>query len=299
MGLKNYLYRLIYSPRINFILRNVCFACKNFISAKLLIPPSGKIKIRDESFGEISIKTNQTSYLTYLLYYFGLKNFEYTTTFLSLIMKVKTFVDIGANIGYYSILAGKMNEKIKIYSFEPAKGPFHYLKENIKINSLSDVVKTERFAISNSEGEIEFNEITSLKYDFIKYNLSGEHSIDGNSKNVSYSKNKILTTTIDSYFKNKQVDLIKIDVEGSEINALKGGIGLIKKYKPLIICETLFKMKEQELESFVKNIDFLIYKFIGGQLKKSDTLIRTVDDGVRNCLFLHKSKLHLINEYII
>jgi len=47
---------------------------------------------------------------------------------------VKTFYDIGANIGYYSLLGATINEDLIVVGFEPATGPAYYFKENIKIN---------------------------------------------------------------------------------------------------------------------------------------------------------------------
>ncbi|WP_373517768.1 hypothetical protein, partial [Pricia sp.] len=86
------------------------------------------------------LRTNQTSYLTRELFWKKAENFEYTTIFIGLIAKVTTFFDVGANIGYYSILGCKINPSLTVYAFEPSIGVMIYMRENLKINNLLDKV---------------------------------------------------------------------------------------------------------------------------------------------------------------
>ena len=99
------------------------------------IHPSGTIKFKlDALTQEIKFKTNQTNYLTKILFWERKRGFEYTSIFIELIKDLDVFIDVGANIGYYSILGAKMNPNLKVFSFEPSIGPMIYLSENIKIN---------------------------------------------------------------------------------------------------------------------------------------------------------------------
>ena len=59
-------------------------------------------------------------------------DFEFTNILLDLTKNSKVFFDIGANIGYYTMIAKKANPELNIYSFEPSNGPFHFLKQNLE-----------------------------------------------------------------------------------------------------------------------------------------------------------------------
>ncbi len=104
---------------------------------KIKLPPSGVLKIKNSQGQSIKISTNQTNYLTHLIFWEGgYQSFEYTGIFIKLIRKVRTFYDIGANIGYYSLIGAMENKELKVVGFEPAAGPLFYFRENIRINSI-------------------------------------------------------------------------------------------------------------------------------------------------------------------
>ena len=137
--MKQLIYRTIYSRTGNRFFRNINKFLFPVLPDKIKIPPSGTIKIRDTDKRALKISTNQTNYLTQLIYWEGYQNFEYTDIFIELIKKVSVFYDIGANIGYYSLLAEWQNKDIKVVGFEPAGGPLFYFKENVAINQFEKI----------------------------------------------------------------------------------------------------------------------------------------------------------------
>ncbi|MCD4650610.1 MAG: FkbM family methyltransferase [Candidatus Cloacimonetes bacterium] len=297
--MKQAFYRIIYDRRINLFLRNVNKWLSPIIPNSIKLPPSGIIKINTE-FGILRLKTNQTNYITRLLFWNGYKNFEYTTIFESLIKKVSTFYDIGANIGYYSLLAAKLNPKIQVVSFEPARGPHFYLKENIKLNGFTNII-AEPLAIDGLEGEIEFFEIPNRKYSYLKYNLAGEGNVGSKTNVRDFTRHKVNAVTLDNYVKSHQgqsIDLVKMDTEGSEHIVLTNAGELLTKQKPIVICETLFNYNEMELEKIMNKLGYQFYNHISGKLHRVLTLQRSTDNGVRDCFFVHPEKFHLIEEYV-
>ena len=73
------------------------------------------------------------------------------------------------------------------------------------------------------------------------WNKSGEIYIEGENDVCRISENltdkKMLVTTIDEFFKNDNIDFIKMDIEGAELQALKGGINTIQRNRPILsIC---------------------------------------------------------------
>jgi len=297
----NLLYKIIYHPAINKAIRNLSLLFVNFLPSKFRISPSGKLKIViDKHHGSFVLKTNQTSYISRELFWDGSLDFEYTPIFIGLVKKVSVFFDIGANIGYYSILGSTVNSKLTTHAFEPAIGARTYLLENVKLNGLSDRIFVAPFALMDSPGEIDFYEIRNKKYPSI-YNLSGEHNIGTKTYKLS-NKIRVRATTLDNYFSDKDLqtlDLIKLDTEGAECFILKGATNTIQQQQPIIICELLFNKIEKELEAIMSSHDYAFYAHTNDGLKLVDTLVREKDDGVRNVFFVPKSKLAFIEEWII
>ena len=129
------------------------------------------------------------------------------------------FVDVGAHIGYYACLAAKViDNKGKVYAFEP--DPFNYslLIKNIKINNLKNIIPVNK-AMSNKKGYVKLHLMPE----------SGQHSIvHGQCSRYSID---VETTTLDEFFKANKIDkinLIKIDVEGAESYVIEGGTNILK-----------------------------------------------------------------------
>ncbi len=299
--MKQLFYQVIYSAGPNFILRNVNKVVSKILPGIVKLPPSGTISMNTGT-GTLKIKTNQTNYLTHLVFWEGYRNFEYTELFLDLIKNISTFYDIGANIGYYSLLASVENPRVQVYSFEPAIGPLYYLRENIQLNNLKNI-RVEPIALSHlRDGQIEFYEIHNKKYAYLQYNLAGEGNAGSQTTGRNFVINKVPTTTLDCFFADHaehKVDLIKMDTEGTEHLILENAGMVLDTMKPIIICETLFNTIESELETIMLKHGYQFYNHVPGGLQKTETIKRTVDNGVRNCFFVHPDRLSLIQKYIV
>lgn len=298
--MKQLFYKLIYNGAVNFLIRNFIKNCIPFFPGKYKLPVSGTLSISTAS-GSFKMKTNQTNYLTRCVFWDGYASFEYSPIFEKLVKKVKCFYDIGANIGFYSLLASVSNKNIKVKAFEPAAGPLHFLKENVALNNFNNI-KIESVALADKEGDIEFYEVKSKKYPYLSYNLAGEGNAGSKTSAEMFVKNTVKATTFNKYLAQNQndlVDLIKMDTEGTEHYILKSADVLLKNHKPIIICETLFKANEKELEEILKPFGYEFYNNVGAGLQKVNSITRDSDNGVRNCFFVHPSKTNLIAEFIV
>lgn len=298
--MKQLIYKTIYNSTINRVLRNINKAIYPILPGSIKIPPSGTLRLHNSDGKVLKIRTNQTNYVTHLLFWEGYQNFEYTDIFIRLIKKVKVFYDIGANIGYYSLIAAMENNKIKIVAFEPATGPLFFLKENVKMNHFRNIT-IEDLAISEKEGEIAFYEIKNDKYSYLKYNLAGEGNTGSKTYDRNYAPISVKTTTLDNYIlenKEKNIDLIKIDTEGTENLILSQADVILDKMKPIIICETLYNVIESELQTIFEKYGYEFYNHTDEGLKKVNSIKRKVDNGISNCFFVHPSKYDLINEFV-
>lgn len=294
------IYRIIYNRYINFFLRWINKCLVPILPSTVKIPPSGVIKLKSNT-RNIKLATNQTSYLTQRLFWYGIYSFEYSTIFSSLIKKTDTFFDVGSNIGYYTILACAENRNVLVYSFEPARGASAYLKKNVVLNNIENKVRIVDAALTDTSQTLTFHEVENDKYKFTQHVLSGESNASTKDLDRDFKTYQVPGITLDEYCKKNAVsgmDLIKIDTEGSEFRILKGGEKTISKYLPIIICEVLFDFNEDKIESIMNEFDYEFYLFKEGRLIKAETLMRAEDDGVRDCFFVHPDKYPMIEEYI-
>jgi len=137
-----------------------------------------------------------------------------------------TFVDIGANIGVYSVLASGVTGA-KSLSFEPIPSTFSRLKRNINYNNLQD--KTELFNLG--VGDKEEMLVFSDSLDAINHVIS-----DGN---YSGPVTNIPVNSLDNLMANQTPNLVKIDVEGFEANVINGATKTLERPElRVIIMET-------------------------------------------------------------
>lgn len=296
--MKQLFYSFIYSPFINRIIRNVN---RVFLKRFVSIPPSGKIRF-DSASGPFYIHTNQTNYITSVLYYHGWNNYEYAAIFATLIKKCKVFFDIGANTGFYTVLGCKLNPELRVVCFEPAIGSLYYLKKSCRSNGLTERVSIEPVALANQSGKIEFHDVVNRKYPQLEYNLAGESSTSEIYSTRPFKKYLVDSITLDEYITRntpERIDLIKIDTEGTEDTILSKSVETLKKYKPIVICETLFGKIETELQSIMSGLGYHFYNHYSDGLRRVPHIVRNSDDGVRNCFFVHPEKEHLIREFVV
>jgi len=159
------------------------------------------------------------------------------------IKKAGTFIDVGANVGRYTVTMAKKGWKV--YAFEPLKNNFEKLKEHVRMN------KIEKNVILRNIGLGDKKEKRRIYFQPHKH---GEASIIKDKKR-SVSED-ILLDKLDNIFlneKHKEPLIVKIDVEGSEYEVLLGVKKLIKKYKPIIILEMWEKEKDSK---FLENFEY-------------------------------------------
>jgi len=140
------------------------------------------------------------------------------------------FIDIGANIGYYSILAASIVKTGHITSFEPEPNNFEILKKNVILNNLENV-NLHQLAVTSKNGEtlLYLNSIGNAgDHRIFSKNLSNENE---NRRNI-----KITSITLDEFLIHCPVpDIIKMDIQGSEMLAIKGMKKTLEDSKRLII----------------------------------------------------------------
>jgi len=124
-----------------------------------------------------------------------------------------TFVDIGANIGWYTLLAGfTLAGGGKVYAFEPDRNNFSILKRNVIHNDLSNV-KLECCAVANQKGQ---------EHLFLSPDNRGDHHLYNSEQQRESSE--VTVISLDEYFAggDTSIDMIKMDTQGSESRIFAG-----------------------------------------------------------------------------
>lgn len=221
-----WLYRVNYT-RILWIITKIPLINSLYYFIFNKINP-GIVLINIQGF-KMYVKTNDIGLSPDLINKGIFEEFE-TKTFKKLINPNTILIDIGANIGYYTLIASQIIENGKIYSFEPELNNYKLLVKNIKLNKLNSVFPFQK-AISNKIGMIKI---------FLDSINLGNHSLA--KKNVPDQDDfiEVETITLDSFIENfDEIHdiLIKIDTQGAEGLILEGAKKLLKRENLKIIME--------------------------------------------------------------
>jgi len=195
-------------------------------------------------------------------------------------LEIKYFIDIGAHKGEFLRYLSKLSHK-KIYVFEPQKKIFkilnHNFKENKKIKffniALGDKNSKKTFYVNKLSLTSTFSVSKKTLFSKIKNFLL-------NSKNSYIHKYSIKTTKLDDIMLKEKINnlFLKVDVEGFELNVLKGAKKLISsKVKYILVERQFFQLYKDyspdQVELFLKENDFkLLKKFTYPLLHFQDNL---------------------------
>lgn len=167
-------------------------------------------------------------------------------------------LDIGANIGSFSLPLAKQYPNLKFYCFEPLIKVYENLQSNILINNFNNI-QSFNFALGN-ENILNFCKIMPYDCGNIGANSLKFYLNEFRSGSLNYITELIEFKTIDSMnFSN--IKFIKIDVEGFEYEVISGAIETIKQcnYPPIMFeCWTLnwYKDERDKILSFLKKIGY-------------------------------------------
>ena len=189
-----------------------------------------------------------------LIFYQGVISPEHLKFIKDNLKENDVVLDIGANIGFYSLFFSKViSEKGKVISFEPVKKMYNQFLDSIDKNNTKNI-------ILYNLGCGEKNEILNIIKDTNHYGGSSiiAHNIKERIEDKKqFVKEEIEIIKLDDFLISEQkIDFIKIDVEGYEYEVLKGMTEILKKFKPKISME--FSIQIYGLEKAKNIINLLI-----------------------------------------
>ena len=182
---------------------------------------------------------------------------ETTILFESLVGPGMVVVDVGAHVGYYALLAARQVRPTgKVYAFEPEPGNYELLLGNIERNGYSNI-SAIREAISNQVGTatLFLTALDNGRHSAYQHGLPGRGSM------------AVATTTLDAFFEAlgwPPVDVVKVDVEGAEMDVVEGMGQLLQKSPHLtLIVEfspTLLQDGAADPLQFLKRLQALHFR---------------------------------------
>ena len=185
--------------------------------------------------------------------YFVLDDYEELLFILNYLKESDTFIDVGANHGNYTLIASGIVGS-KTISIEPVETTFKRLKMNIELNKLNNVV-LKQVGISNNNGNLRISNDRGELNRILKDN---DHS---NNEAIS------VTTLDDLLIEEKNISMIKIDVEGYEKQVLEGAFNILKCKNLNVLQIELnnsnqyYGYRENEIIRFLKKFGFKPYRY--------------------------------------
>jgi FkbM family methyltransferase len=176
------------------------------------------------------LKLNPSEHIQQQIFWYGFYEKKFILAWENLIGEDAIVLDIGANLGYYSLVAANKAKKGMVYAFEPSPHNRKSLKENLELNQVKNITILP-WAVSNESGETKFYQ-------------SGQDNSGMSAlvkpENFSGQSLKVHAISLDEWLEItplKKIDLIKMDIEGAEFRALLGMKQLLQKYQPILFIE--------------------------------------------------------------
>ncbi len=200
------------------------------------------------------------------------------------------FLDVGSNLGYYSILgAFKVGNTGQVHAFEPSPAQFRHLQLNKSINQLTNL-KTNQTALADTSGDRSLYLTEGWNH--------GIHSLGkANGRTLPC---KIKCTTLDAYVLANNlptIDLMKVDVEGAELLVFQGGARTLEKSPPRIIifeaCEELttsLGYSTTDMGDFLRQFGYKLFR-----LEEAGPLVQVIGslkEEFSNIVAIHDTASH-------
>lgn len=180
------------------------------------------------------------------IYFYGVYEREESAYFRQELRSDDICVDVGANLGYYSVLFGSIARLGSVHSFEPVSANYHLLALNVLANRLDNVL-VNHLALGEWEGTTEIVEAADGAFS----------SLMDTGRRPVLASASVSLSTLDAYCQHRslpRVDCLKIDVEGSEHSVIRGASELLsdESRRPRLVMLELF---DPMLRKFGSSVD--------------------------------------------
>lgn len=221
-----------------------------------LIPPTMVVPIFQGSLKGMKWITGSGNHGCWL----GSYEYEKQTLFSKIIKEGSIVYDIGAHVGFYTLLASELvGPKGRVLAFEPLPDNLHYLKKHLRLNQRENVMAVEA-AVAERSGMRSFEESTN--------GYTG--------RLFSKSRLNVKVVGLDELVLNGKIpspDYMKIDVEGSELLVLEGAKSILVNCHPTVFLATHGIEMRHQCGTFLRSIGYELQSINEKNVDETDELI--------------------------
>ncbi len=186
----------------------------------------------------LKILINTKEFSGWNIFFFGYYEKETNKILNNYIDKDDTVIEAGSHNGSESLIIGNIVNKGngKLYAFEPEPSIFNKLKINIALNEFENIIRPVNLALGEQNNEVNF---FLMPADAANQGMSSKYPYQEAGRNI-----KVKQVTLDHWVQENNIphiNFIKMDVQGSELDLIKGGLATIKNFKPVILTEAEIK----------------------------------------------------------
>lgn len=215
-------------------------------------------------------------------YYLGLQEFEDMSFAIHLLRQDDVFIDVGSNLGSYSLLASGV-AKANSLAIEPVPATYDRLVQNISVNSLGGKISAKCLAMSSpSSGSCG-----------IKLKFSSDRGCMNSFADDSYEGSTVFVdaSTLDKECKNLEPTLIKIDVEGFEEDVLRGASETLSKSSLLAV---IIEGQSEGINQLFRDAGFIDVNY-SPLTRKVEPRIKTM----ANRIWVKKNKMDKVKNLLL
>lgn len=252
-------------------------------------PVIGRFRVKT-AWGTLWMESSRPDDLSRELYWNGVRSFEPETMsiFLRLADFAETVLDVGANVGIFSMMAASRNPKARILAFEPEPAALESLRRNIALNGMG-AIEVIPLALADVQA------VMHLYVPSTAHGIQTEASLMEGFRPDCRAV-KVRCETVDEYAKEHglRIDLLKVDVETAEHRVFAGASRSLLRDRPPIISEVLFNTNERKIEEALGNLDYRFFWISSSGLVEQKTIDADPTYVCRNYLFLPSERADAI-----
>ena len=183
-----------------------------------------------------------------------------TNFILSVVQPGDSVIDIGAHLGWFTVnLAQALGPDGHVFAFEPRSDIFEQLERSVRDNGFAERCTLHKAALGAEAGERRVGWFPAEKNDGHTFFVPGDAASSADMKSES-----VRVARLDDVGIERRIRLIKLDVEGGEVDVLRGGAGLIGRDLPIIVSEAfpkwLRRSGKTDIHTFLHALDAFGYR---------------------------------------